>query len=255
MQRPTATRPYALTIAGFDPSGGAGIVADAKTMESLGVYGLSVATCITVQHESALERVDWLPLELIQAQAQLLLEHYAIGFLKIGLFPSWDQLEALLRFLRKLQPELYVVVDPIFRATAGYDFHQNQQPSAALLSSIDLLTPNEEELRRLALKAETPHQTAQRIATQHTAVLYKGGHNAEQRGVDFLYEKGQSQPISFAPNLAVAYDKHGSGCVLSAALTAQLALGEALPQACEKAKAYTARFLNSSPTLLGYHYP
>ena len=253
MSRLATTRPHVLTIAGLDPSGGAGLVADVKTLEALGVYGLSVATSITVQHESVFERVVWLDVALMQDQLTLLFEQYAIEGCKIGLVQSWSVLEQLVVFLRKLQPELHLVVDPIFRATAGYDFHQNQALPPHLLAQIDLLTPNEDELRLLAIAQETPKETAHRLAQTGAAVLYKGGHNKQQPGLDVLYVKGQA-PVLLPPQTAVSYDKHGSGCILSAAIAGQLALGHDLTTACQKAKVYTAQVLNSNPSLLGYHY-
>lgn len=252
MQDHEATRPYALSIAGFDPSGGAGILADVKTMEALDVYGLSVVTAITVQNDLCFQHVQWLDLALIQDQITLLLERYPVQYVKIGLYRSWSELEQLVLFLRQDYPNLYIVVDPIFRASAGYDFHAQKRPSRTLLSAIDLLTPNEDELRLLGETA-SPHTIAQQLAQDHCAVLYKGGHNVEKRGTDFLYQADSISPVEYAPHISVQYDKHGSGCVLSAAITARLALGDALTIACRRAKDYTARWLNSNPTRLGYH--
>lgn len=252
MQDYGATRPYALSIAGFDPSGGAGVLADVKTMEALEVYGVSVVTAITVQNDVSFQDVQWVDLALIQGQIALLLERYPVQYVKIGLYRSWSELEQLVVFLRQAYPNLYIVVDPVFRASAGYDFHAQQRPSETLLSAIDLLTPNEDELRLLGETA-LPHTIAQQLAQDHCAVLYKGGHNTEKRGTDFLYQAASTVPVEYPPEITVQYDKHGSGCVLSAAITARLALGDALTVACQRAKNYTARWLNSNPTRLGYH--
>lgn len=252
MSTTTAARPYALTLAGLDPSGGAGLTADVKTLEALGVMGLSVATCLTVQHEAVLTEVEPVGTSFIQAQIQLLFERYAIAYCKIGLVPSWSVLETLLDSLRAARHDVYIIVDPIFRATAGYDFHQNTLPSSAVLAKIDLLTPNENELRRLQQGTESPTETAQRLAQTTCAVLYKGGHNKRQKGTDVLFTTDTS--VVFEPLIPVQFDKHGSGCVLSAAITGYLALGATLSDACRLAKDYTAYFLNSTSGLLGYHH-
>ena len=252
MSSPKTTRPYTLSIAGFDPSGGAGLVADAKAMEAQGAYGLTVATAITVQHESVFERVQWVEPTLIIQQLTLLLQRYPVHYCKIGLIENWQVLQVLTAALRQLQPQLFIVVDPIFRASAGFDFeHQTSlQALQAWLPQIDLLTPNAQELAKMAPKADTLLATAEKLA-QWTSILYKGGHNVLQKGVDILLTQGQVHYLP-PPHLS-NYEKHGSGCVLSASIVAQLAQGLPLLEACRVAKAYTTQFLDSNPSLLGYH--
>lgn len=249
----TVLRPYALSIAGFDPSGGAGLVADAKAMEAQGVYGLTVATAITVQHESAFEQVKWLDSTLIISQLKILLKQYPIHFCKIGLIENWDLLQLVVATLRSLQPAIFIVVDPIFRASAGFDFEHSTSSEAlkAWLPSINLLTPNAQELARMDTSGKDLLTTAQELAN-YTAILYKGGHNKVQKGVDILLHEGASYKLQ--PSHLSAYEKHGSGCVLSASIVAQLAKGKTLPEACSVAKQYITPFLDSNPSLLGYHY-
>lgn len=249
----TTIRPYALSIAGFDPSGGAGLVADAKAMEAQGVYGLTVATAITVQHESVFERVEWVDKELIVQQIKLLFQQYPIEFCKIGLVQNWEVLQLITKTLRELAPSIFIVVDPIFRASAGFDF-EHQTTLEALttwLPSINLLTPNAQELARIARPETSFLQTAEELA-QYTAILYKGGHNVAQKGVDILLH--QEDVYYLPPPFLSPYEKHGSGCVLSASLVAHLAKGLDLLAACKAAKEYTTQFLASNPSLLGYHY-
>lgn len=247
-------RPYTLTIAGFDPSGGAGFLADAKAMEAHGVYALTAATAITVQHESVFESVEWVKVDLIKQQIKLLFQKYPVGFCKIGLIENWAVLLEITNLLLSLNPKIKIVVDPIFRASAGFDFHQNVsiEHLEKWLSNIYLLTPNAQELARIN-ETETDLMEVAHSLAEYCNILYKGGHNAIQKGTDFLFAGHKIHELT--PKEIVAYEKHGSGCVLSAAIVANLALGHDLHRACEQAKEYITRFLNSNETLLGYHYP
>lgn len=253
MRENESDRPYALSIAGFDPSGGAGLVADAKTMEVFGVYGLTVATAITVQHESIFEQVKWVEEDLIQAQIQLLFTRYKIDCCKIGLIENWQVLEGITSLLLCLNPTVKIIVDPIFRASAGFDFHKKVQLDylKKWLPTIYLLTPNAQELARIGEESVPLIEVAIQLA-QYCNVLYKGGHNEVQKGMDFLLTKVSRNRL--LPKQKVNYEKHGSGCVLSAAIVANLVLGYDLLEACQRSKEYISTFLNSNSTLLGYHY-
>lgn len=246
-------RPYALSIAGFDPSGGAGFLADAKAMEVHKVYALTVATAITVQHESVFQAVEWVKVDLIKQQIKLLFQKYPVNFCKIGLIQNWAVLLEISDLLLSLNPSIKIVVDPIFRASAGFDFHDNVrlEDLKEWLKNIYLLTPNAQELARI--KEEANLMDVAQSLSEYCNVLYKGGHNEAQKGTDFLFQGKEVKELP--PKEIVHYEKHGSGCVLSAAIVANLALGHDLHRACEKAKAYITRFLNSNETLLGYHYP
>lgn len=258
MQETHPHGPYVLSIAGLDPSAGAGLVADAKAIEAQGAYGLTVATAITAQHESRFETVHWLAWDWIQEQIEVLLAKYPVQYCKIGLIENWDTLSKMTQLLKKLNPDIRLIVDPIFRASAGFEFHQATSLAdlKAWLSQIYLLTPNALELAQIGGTA-TPEQTAQDLAA-YCHVLYKGGHRTEQLGADLYYPQKQpleeSIPFVLAPEGQSPYEKHGSGCVLSAAIAAQLALGKPLLEACQLAKTYTYHFLLSSPSLLGWHF-
>jgi hydroxymethylpyrimidine/phosphomethylpyrimidine kinase len=246
-------RPYALSIAGFDPSGGAGFLADAKTMEAHEVYALTVATAITVQHESAFQAVEWVKVDLIKQQINLLFQKYPVGFCKIGLIENWAVLSEITTLLLELNPKIKIVVDPIFRASAGFNFHKNVDIAhlEKWLLNIYLLTPNAQELSKINEEESDLMEVAHSLS-EYCHVLYKGGHNETQKGTDFLFAGAKIYEL--APKEIVPYEKHGSGCVLSAAIVANLALGYDLYTACEKAKEYITHFLNSNETLLGYHY-
>jgi hydroxymethylpyrimidine/phosphomethylpyrimidine kinase len=245
-------RPYALTIAGFDPSAGAGVLADVKTLEANGVYGLAACTALTVQNDVAFERVSWVGLAGVQDQIRLLRARFHIGFIKIGLIESLPFLLELIGWLKAHNPAVQIIWDPVLRATAGYEFHP--RPDAALLQAIcrelALITPNQPEALRL-LPAPTPTAAAEALAAW-CPVLLKGGHTTGDLATDVLLAAGERHVLS-SPRLPHG-EKHGSGCVLSAAVLARLALGDGLPEACRAGKAYTAAFLGSNDTLLGYHF-
>ncbi|TGE06355.1 hydroxymethylpyrimidine/phosphomethylpyrimidine kinase [Hymenobacter fodinae] len=245
-------RPYALSIAGFDPSGGAGLLADSKTMEALGVYGLGVCTALTVQNDVQFERVSWVAQAEVQAQARLLFTRFAIGHVKIGLIESLTQLPQLLSWLREQNPRVQVVWDPVLQASSGFDFHAGPPRELAreVCTGLALLTPNQPEMLRL-----WPSTSAEEAAAAVSAfcpVLLKGGHQEGAQSTDVLFLNGQQHSFT-APRLPNG-EKHGSGCVLSAAITAELAKGQPLIEACRLGKEYTTRVLASNPSLLGYHF-
>ncbi|MEI6947600.1 hydroxymethylpyrimidine/phosphomethylpyrimidine kinase [Paraflavisolibacter sp. H34] len=238
--------PYALSIAGFDPSGGAGVLADIKTFESLGVSGFGVLSANTIQNDRSVKRVDWLPVATVLEQTAALLERFPVDFFKIGIVRSGDDLRQITAFIRQQRPQAFIVWDPVLRSSSGFDFFDNGSPVEELLSALQLVTPNlpefgilfGQEERALALSAST-------------LVYRKGGHCEEQPGTDYLYQGGEKR--AFAPLEAPVSPKHGSGCVLSSALCAHLAKGYPLDEACRRSKRYMERFLSSRPGLLGRH--
>ncbi|MGI4759303.1 MAG: bifunctional hydroxymethylpyrimidine kinase/phosphomethylpyrimidine kinase [Janthinobacterium lividum] len=245
-------RPYALTIAGFDPSAGAGALADVKTLEASGVYGLAACTALTVQNDVAFERVSWVGLADVQDQIRLLLTRFSVGFIKVGLIESLPLLLELIHWLKARNPAVSIIWDPVLRATAGYEFHA--RPDAGLLQAIcrelALLTPNRPEALRL-LPVVSPEAAAEALAAW-CPVLLKGGHAAGDLATDVLLLSDARHTLA-SPRLPHG-EKHGSGCVLSAAILARLALGDDLAAACRAGKEYTTVFLGSNDTLLGYHY-
>ena len=252
MHQDEFNRPYVLSIAGFDPSAGAGVVADAKTMEQCGAYGLTVCSAVTVQHESVFKTVEWTKPSLILAQMDLLFQRYQIDVCKIGLIENWELLKIITQRLIAYNPTIKIIVDPIFRASAGFDFHQNVTIDAlkSWLQDIYLLTPNAKELARIGAGKTDLMEVAQDLAV-YCHLLYKGGHNLEQLGTDYLLMGREIHVLK--PEQEVFYEKHGSGCVLSAAIAAYLAFGNDLLESCTQAKNYIAPYLNSNSSLLGFH--
>lgn len=244
-------RPYVLSIAGFDPSGGAGVLADCKTVEQHAVYGFGVCTALTVQTDDSFLNIHWLPAEQIIEQLQPLMKKFDVAACKIGIIQSPDTLTEVIRFLKEENPAIQIVWDPVLKASAGFDFHTANafHSLEAILASVTLVTPNYHELQQLQAVADEALIKDDRAV--YCSVLLKGGHRPDVIGVDTLYESEGSTTI--AAGTDKVYPKHGSGCVLAAAITARLAQGHSLKEACSLAKQYVESFLNSNQSLLGYH--
>lgn len=243
-------RPYALTIAGFDPSGGAGVLADIKTFESNKVNGLAAITSITYQTEDTFEKAEWLSHEQIIGQATVLLKKYKVDYCKIGLIENLEVLKKVIDELKKLNPSINIIWDPILISSSGYVIHKEiKQPLLEeILKHIFLITPNWNEAQ--ALSGEEAIKGCEKLAT-YCNVYLKGGHNEQDKGKDYLFHAKKMYP--FRKKQEAPYPKHGSGCVLSAALTSNLANKFPLIKTCLRSKQYAAKYLNSNKTLLGYH--
>ena len=248
-----ANRPIVLTIAGFDPSGGAGILADIKTFEQHKVYGMGINTAITLQTADQFISIYWESEKAILQSLGTILEHYTISAVKIGIVENCSRLKNIVKAIHQKNKAIKIIIDPVIKSSSGFNFWNEAldvAQLAELLSSSFLITPNYEEAVQL-LPAANAKLAAQELA-QYCAVLLKGGHNAAEPGVDFLYQ--QQTCTSLLPISNTVTAKHGSGCVLSAAITANIALGEDLLTACTNAKKYIEQFLSSNNTLLGYHH-
>lgn len=246
-------KPYVLSIAGLDPSAGAGVLADVKTMEQCGVYGLGVATAITYQNENEFDGLKWLSFEEIEKQLTPLVRKYTIEVVKIGLIKNLEILEKIISLLTTHYSPLHIIWDPILSASAGFNFHSDldERQLKKVLDSIYLITPNQPEYEKLQLTTYN---------FEKTTVLLKGGHRDEHH--DLLIEprakSQESRTKNKEPLLIKGCDKklvskHGSGCVLSSAIASYLALGNSLANSCEMGKKYVEHFLESNKGLLGYH--
>lgn len=243
---------YVLSIAGHDPSAGAGLTSDLKTMEHLGIYGLSVCTAITIQNDSDFVKCHWIPVEQIIEQTDILFKRFEISVVKIGIVESLESLKLILFKLKELNPNIKIVLDPILKATAGYDFHTNEVHKTwfDVWKNCFIVTPNFDEIQQLNPRVDW--KTNLKEINQFTNVYLKGGHRKDKLGWDEVYLQS-GELISIGPKVKSVYQKHGSGCVLSSALASHIALGLDLESACRKAKYYTEQFLNSHTSLLGVH--
>jgi len=245
-------RPIVMSIAGLDPSGGAGILADIKTLEQLRCIGFGVATAWTVQTEKSFLNIDWLPLEKIKEQARPLLAQYRVQVIKIGIIENLEILWSLVTWLKEINKEVLIVWDTVLSASTGFSLTNatNKELLKSILRRVFLITPNIREAQWLGSGKDA--QQAAQYLSDYCNVLLKGGHTEIHVGVDTLWT-GQ-QAIQFFPSAKTLSPKHGSGCILSSAIAAHLAQGMPLEQSCEKAKAYIETILGSNQNLLAYHH-
>jgi len=266
------TRPTVLTIVGHDPSGGAGLLADIKTFEANKVYGMGVVTALTWQNESEFERVEWLSVEKIISQIEILLRKSKVEYAKIGLVENAETLKEIVDYLKKHNEKIRIIWDPILKASAGFDFHSTSSLEVwqNVLPDLFIISPNSQEATWLS--GGKIGLEAGEYLSQQCNVFLKGGHNAEKLGYDYLFSHQSSvvsrqsiinrelrttnyeeKAFSFKPKVKNVPAKHGSGCVLSSAITAYLARGYNLQRACLMAKNYVTAFLLSNEGLLGWH--
>tara|TARA_B100000809_G_scaffold38428_1_gene33614 strand:- start:147 stop:881 length:735 start_codon:yes stop_codon:yes gene_type:complete len=242
-------RPYVITIAGHDPSCGAGLNADIKTFEHLKVSGLSICSAITYQDENTFEGADWISASKIIRQLDILLKKYDVRYIKIGLIESFNSLKEVLAYLTNNYPNVRVIWDPILQATSGFTIHSIFEGLDLILQSIYILTPNRTEI--LQLTGLTDSLDASRTLSTHTHLLLKGGH-AKNHATDIMFYH-RERLFEVQGDRFKASDKHGTGCVLSAAIVSYLTHGDTIEDACRKAKVYVEKFLQSNNSRLGYH--
>lgn len=243
---------YILTIAGLDPSSGAGITSDIKTFEAHGLYGASVCTAVTVQNDITFKDCVWIDKQIIIAQVETLFERFSISVVKIGIIQSWDVLLEVVLTLKKLNPEIKIVLDPILKASAGFDFHEDESLNIfeKVLCNCTIITPNYNEIQEL-FPNKNIEETIEFIS-ERTNIYLKGGHREDKKGWDEVYYS-KIVKMNIPPIAETVFEKHGSGCVLSSVLAANLALDIPLEDACKNTKWYTEQFLNSNESLLGTH--
>ncbi|SEB79904.1 hydroxymethylpyrimidine/phosphomethylpyrimidine kinase [Tenacibaculum sp. MAR_2009_124] len=243
---------YILTIAGLDPSSGAGITSDIKTFESFGLYGLSVCTAVTVQNDVDFRNCVWIGEAVIIQQIETLFERFEIPIVKIGIIESWEVLLRIQKILKKLNPQIVIVLDPILKASAGFNFHseKNYETFNEVLNLCDFITPNYDEIKAL-FSEKTVEDTIDLIA-QKTNIYLKGGHRKDKKGWDEVYHS-KIVMVNIPPISKSVHQKHGSGCVLSAALAANFYNNLPIEDKSRNVKKYIEEYLNSDTSLLGRH--
>jgi hydroxymethylpyrimidine/phosphomethylpyrimidine kinase len=246
----------ALTIAGSDSSGGAGIQADLKTFSALGVYGASVITALTAQNTRGVQAVETVHAAFVAAQLQSVLSDLAVGAIKTGMLANVAVVEAVARGLRDA-PSRPLIVDPVMVATSGDVLLKPEAVGAikgALAPLATLVTPNLAEAAVLlggpAASGEI-EMREQAVALLHQlgcrAVLVKGGHGSGGEALDVLAEA--SGVATFASPRVHTPHTHGTGCTLSAAIAALMAQGAALADAVRRAKAFVWHGLQAGHSL------
>lgn len=232
----------ALTIAGSDCSGGAGVQADLKTMSALGVFGMSVIVSVVAENTARVLSIEDISPKVIADQIDAVFEDIPPDAVKVGMLSTPACMEAVAAGLKKYRPR-HVVIDPVMYAKNGSPLMQESAISAlrsTVLPLATLLTPNIPEAEKLAgmeISSEADmREAARRIqALGPQNVLVKGGH-AQGEARDILL-CGEDFHV-FASRRIPTKNTHGTGCTLSSAIAAYLARGEVLPEAMRKAKEY-----------------
>ncbi len=245
-------RPIVLSIAGFDPCGGAGVLADIKTFEQHQCLGMAVNTSITNQVEDKFISINWFSSEEIIDYIKPLITKYKIEFVKIGIVENIDTLHKIVSFLKQENKDIKIIWDTVLSASSGFNFIKNidKETLIEVLKNCYLITPNTNEVKILS-GIENDKEAAKKLSS-FCNVLLKGGHSKENKGVDFLFSNHSQLTINHQPS-TIMYPKHGSGCILSSAITANLALENDLETACIKSKNYIETILSSNTNLLAYH--
>lgn len=240
------TTPVALTIAGSDSSGGAGIQADLKTFAALGVYGASVVTALTAQNTQGVTGIHQVPADFVTAQIDAVFADLAVGAVKIGMVAELSVIAAIAAGLARWRPQ-HVVLDPVMVATSGDRLLRADAVDALrtkLIPLASVITPNLPEAAALLDEAVATTESAisdqgrRLLAFGPRAVLIKGGHGQGAESIDYFVTGAATLPLS-APRVATD-NTHGTGCSLSSAITAGLAKGEDMETAVRNAKAWVS---------------
>ena len=240
------TTPVALTIAGSDSSGGAGIQADLKTFAALGVYGASVITALTAQNTRGVSGIHLVPPEFVTAQIDAVLSDLDVKAIKIGMVAQRATIEAIADALQRWSPAA-IVLDPVMVATSGDRLLAPEAVAALrtrLIPRAAILTPNLPEAAALldepvaAGAAEIEAQGRRLLALGCPVVLIKGGHGGGSESIDYLVSAAGTLALS-APR-SPTRNTHGTGCSLSSAIAAGLARGASLETAVREAKSWVS---------------
>lgn len=247
--------PNVLTIAGTDPSGGAGIQADLKAFSANGAYGMSVITALVAQTTTGVSRVQEVPPDFITDQLVTLLDDVRVDAVKIGMLANAEVIRAVTAVLERYSPR-FVVLDPVMVAKSGDRLLAPEAVGALrdeLLPRVDLITPNLPEAADLLGEAEIgspeqmPAQAERLAALGAKQVLLKGGHLNGESSVDLLYGDGLAEFLS--SERVVTTNDHGTGCTLSAAIAALRPQRADWLEAVREAKQYLTEALRASERL------
>ncbi|MDX2029978.1 MAG: bifunctional hydroxymethylpyrimidine kinase/phosphomethylpyrimidine kinase [Blastocatellia bacterium] len=251
-----------LSIAGFDPSGGAGVLADIKTFAAFGCFGTAAITSLTWQNTVAVYGAVHQSAETLRGQIEPVLDDFAIAAVKTGMLPTRETIDVTAELIAG-RGLLNVVVDPVIRSTSGFDLIDDaamRHLIERLLPLADVITPNLAEAGRLtgspvtdldSMKraAERIHQLALRAAPSGgpaRAVLVKGGH-LETEATDLLFDGREFHAFSAAR--IPTRNTHGTGCTLSSAIAALLAQGHTIFESVARAKKYIVETIRTAPDL------
>jgi hydroxymethylpyrimidine/phosphomethylpyrimidine kinase len=245
----------AVTIAGSDSGGGAGVQADLKTFSALGVYGATVITALTAQNTRGVSAIHDVPADFIAAQIDTVFADLAVGAVKIGMLSQPAAIAAVAAGLERWR-QVNVVLDPVMVASSG---DRLLAPAAidvlkrALFPRALVITPNLPEAAALldaplaANETEMRAQAERLLALGANAVLIKGGHGTGAESVDLLVSPAAT--VRLTAERVATKNTHGTGCTLSSAIAAGLAKGQRLGEAVSDAKAYVTEAIRAAGEL------
>ena len=250
-----APPPIALTIAGSDSSGGAGIQADIKTFSALGVYSASVISNITAQNTLGVHAVHSLSLDVIEAQLRAVFDDLNISCVKVGMLNTASTINLVAQILQEYRPD-HIVLDPVMISSSGKPLIETEAIEALktkLFPISTLITPNIPEAAVLlnSPEAKTKPEMYETIAKLNKfgaqSVLLKGGHLVGNVCIDLLSENDTIH--EFSQTKIATNNTHGTGCTLSSAISANLALGSSIKEAVSKANVYLNNAIEQADTL------
>lgn len=253
--------PVCLTIAGVDPSGGAGIIADIKTFTVFKCFATSAITSLTFQNTTGVFGVINQTSETVNKQIQPILDDFEVTAFKTGMLPSREVIETVAEIIKQNKLKNFVV-DPVVRSTSGYDLIDDESLKSLikhLFPLADIVTPNIPEAERISgmkIEKEADFEMAARKIQNLGAknVLLKGGHFEKSRiAKDFLFL--EDEKFIFEGEFYNTTSTHGTGCTLSAAITANLAFGKTMIESVEIAKKFVNEAIRTSPNIGQGHSP
>jgi hydroxymethylpyrimidine/phosphomethylpyrimidine kinase len=232
-----------LTIAGSDPSGGAGIQQDLKVITAHGCYGATVITALTSQNTLGVQSSMPVPPEVVASQLQSVISDLRLSAIKIGMIPNKAVAEVIVEALQAIA--VPIIYDPVMISTSGYEL-MTPDTIAYIVDNLfplcTLVTPNLPEAKRIQTQLKHPQ----------TAFLIKGGHADSTLMTDKLI-MADGTVYEFSTEKVASKNLHGTGCTLSSAIASNMALGESLPKAISKAKDFiTAAIRRSADILIGH---
>ncbi len=265
-----------LTIAGLDPSGGAGIIADVKTFSAFGCFATSAITSITYQNTQGVFGAEHQTPESVCKQIEPIFDDFTVSAIKTGMLPTREIIEEVAKLIKENDVNNNLVVDPVVSSTSGYDLIDDEALSALIENIFPLstvVTPNIPEAERISkISIGTPEDINKAAKIMHDLgaknVLIKGGHlvNSEfrfsgaepkkdekQTVKDFLYIEDELEV--FDAEFIETTATHGTGCTLAAAITANLALGKDLIEAINISKEFVFQAIKHAPNIGKGHSP
>ncbi|WP_102409473.1 bifunctional hydroxymethylpyrimidine kinase/phosphomethylpyrimidine kinase [Parabacteroides bouchesdurhonensis] len=251
--------PIALTIAGSDSGGGAGIQADLKTFSALGVFGMSVITAVTAQNTQNVYGIQAISSSLVKEQINAVFNDFTIDAVKTGMLPNKEAVQAVVEAIAAYSPSC-IISDPVMISSSGKKLMEDEAIDILmkdLFPKVTLITPNIDEATCLSGITICNEKDMERAARQlqktvGCSVLIKGGHLTGQASTDILFIPDRP-PLRLEAPVIHTRNTHGTGCTLSSAIAAYMALGNDLQKAVCLAKEYITKALSAGTDMLMGH--